>query len=331
MPAPTIDPTTSVLGYKQWEYWQYQPYATDSSFLPVVLWEAKGLPDGMTIDAPTLYIATTGAASTDIITATGSAFANGDKVYFTALTGGAGLAVNTRYYVVNVSGATFKLALTSGGTAIDFTTDITAATISKVSTGLISGAATVPGVFVVELKATNAEGTGRLIVPIGITPQAGSNSFYPDVEIDVVTREVLWPGCVIKLHDALILRVAFKNSGSYIDMDLTGLRMVLKQEETESILVKGNTFAKVGAGTAARYLLYIPASDAAFAAALADSEDNIPLDAASGLSTTGFPALAEISWTVNNASGISGSPTTLNQSSKTFLIEAERDLEPTQA
>jgi hypothetical protein len=71
----------------------------------------------------------TGDAGTDIITATGSTFANGQPVRFTALTGGSGLNTTTNYFVREVSGATFKLETTIGGGAINFTTNITAGTL----------------------------------------------------------------------------------------------------------------------------------------------------------------------------------------------------------
>ena len=71
----------------------------------------------------------TGDALTDVITATGSAFANGQPVRFTALTGGTGLNTTTNYFVRDVSGATFKLETSIGGGAINFTTNITAGTL----------------------------------------------------------------------------------------------------------------------------------------------------------------------------------------------------------
>jgi len=83
--------------------------------------------------------AATGVASTDIITAVGHPFANDDIVTFNTLTGGSGLTANPtgQYYlgiykVINVSGNTFQLATPgSSTTPIDFTTDITAATIAR--------------------------------------------------------------------------------------------------------------------------------------------------------------------------------------------------------
>jgi hypothetical protein len=84
---------------------------------------------GLIIEDAVVGFAVTGVASTDIITATGSAFANGQPVRFTALTGGAGLNTTTNYYVINVSGATFQVSTSVGGGASLFTTDITAGTL----------------------------------------------------------------------------------------------------------------------------------------------------------------------------------------------------------
>jgi hypothetical protein len=76
----------------------------------------------------------TGVASTDVITTSEAMFADGDKVVFTSLTGGTGLtAIESEYFVRDVSGATFKVAATLGGAAINFTTDITQAQIAYAS------------------------------------------------------------------------------------------------------------------------------------------------------------------------------------------------------
>jgi hypothetical protein len=75
------------------------------------------------------FTTVTGDAGTDVITATGSAFANGQPVRFTALTGGSGLNTTTNYFVREVSGATFKLETSIGGGAINFTTNITSGTL----------------------------------------------------------------------------------------------------------------------------------------------------------------------------------------------------------
>ena len=76
--------------------------------------------------------AVTGSAATDIISDVGHSFVNGTPLVFNSLTGGAGLVVGTVYFVVTaVAGVSYQLSATSGGAAINFTTDITAATIGR--------------------------------------------------------------------------------------------------------------------------------------------------------------------------------------------------------
>lgn len=83
----------------------------------------------------------TSAAADDIVDATSHGFAIGDAVVFTALTGGTGLTAGRVYWVVATSHAanTFRVAATPGGAALDFTTDISAGTVAKVtdSTGVV--------------------------------------------------------------------------------------------------------------------------------------------------------------------------------------------------
>lgn len=74
----------------------------------------------------------TSAAADDIIDATAHGFAVGDKVKFTALTGGTGLTVDQVYEVIaaNHGANTFQVSATAGGSAVNFTTDITAGTVA---------------------------------------------------------------------------------------------------------------------------------------------------------------------------------------------------------
>ena len=78
--------------------------------------------------------ACTGMASSDIITATDGphGFANGQRVCFLSLTGGVGLTAQSLstiavvYFIINVTSTTFQVALTADGSAVNFTTDISA-------------------------------------------------------------------------------------------------------------------------------------------------------------------------------------------------------------
>ena len=76
----------------------------------------------------------TSAASDDIIdTATAHGLKAGDRVHFPALTGGTGLSVGTAYYVIsaNLASTSFQVSATPGGSAVNFTADITAGEVVK--------------------------------------------------------------------------------------------------------------------------------------------------------------------------------------------------------
>jgi hypothetical protein len=74
----------------------------------------------------------TGSSSDDVIAKAAHGLSNGDKVIFTAITGGTGLSTYTTYYVVGAATNTFQVALTAGGTALTFA-DFTAGTVVELS------------------------------------------------------------------------------------------------------------------------------------------------------------------------------------------------------
>jgi len=75
----------------------------------------------------------TGAEATDKLTKASHGLTNGDLVVLRSLTGGTGLVTEYPYYVVGVDGNDFQLAQISGGTAVDFTTDITSVSVVKLT------------------------------------------------------------------------------------------------------------------------------------------------------------------------------------------------------
>ena len=70
----------------------------------------------------------TGGAATNVLTSAGHGLTAGDAVIFTALTGGTGLDVDTVYYVIatGLTANAFEVSATLGGSAVDFSSDITA-------------------------------------------------------------------------------------------------------------------------------------------------------------------------------------------------------------
>lgn len=76
----------------------------------------------------------TASASTDFVTIATHGFSDGDKVVFQSGYTPAGLTANTTYFVRDKTTNTFKVATTSGGTAIDITTDSALCVVGKVAT-----------------------------------------------------------------------------------------------------------------------------------------------------------------------------------------------------
>lgn len=81
----------------------------------------------------TAITAVTGEADTDLLTKLSHGLSNGNVVILADLGAGEGTGLynGVPYFVVGVSGDDFQLAETSGGAAIDFTTDIVACTVYK--------------------------------------------------------------------------------------------------------------------------------------------------------------------------------------------------------
>lgn len=75
------------------------------------------------------YGSVTGNAGTNVLTVPGLMPLAGSSFVFTLLTGGAGAVTNKQYWVLTPTGSTFQFSESQGGAAVDFTTDITDATI----------------------------------------------------------------------------------------------------------------------------------------------------------------------------------------------------------
>lgn len=78
---------------------------------------------------PSSGLSVTGTASSDLIHAATHGLPAGLPVKFSALTGGSGLSAGPTYYVVNPLADSLQLATSAGGSVINFTTNITSATL----------------------------------------------------------------------------------------------------------------------------------------------------------------------------------------------------------
>jgi hypothetical protein len=94
--------------------------------------EGRFTPDPAGVGA-TITLATSAAADDIIDTASAHGFVAGQAVVFPTLTGGTGLTAGTTYYVIsaNLAAQTFQVSATPGGTAVNFSTDVTAGTVRR--------------------------------------------------------------------------------------------------------------------------------------------------------------------------------------------------------
>lgn len=133
---------------------------------------------GLVVDDAVVAYSVTGDAATDVITATGHIYTANQAVIFSAITGGAGLSANTVYFVRDISGSTFKVSATSGGAAINFTTNITAGSVIAIqaNVAITQNTAETNSALVLTPK-----GTGALIVgpkPTGTTTAGNARGTY---------------------------------------------------------------------------------------------------------------------------------------------------------
>ena len=260
MAIPVINTTTSILGYNQWQYFEYAPFATNTP----TSWSCVGLPTGLSCDG---------------------------------------------------------------------------------TTGKISGEASVPGVFLCPLTATNGDGTSTpLLLTIGIDATSAilTDSGY-QVQIDVVTREltVIGPAATAlpvtsvspqlvdlpantaqlfaRKNDHVLFWISFVKNGAALDLTLSAMKIVLKELDSDSAqIVIGSTFHKFGSGTGSYFGLY---ADLSAATGLADILSNYYSD-----SGTLFNALSQISWVETNANSGTFGPASWNFTSRNFLLAIEDDM-----
>ena len=263
---PVISTTTSVLGYRQWQAWEYQPFATNSP----TSWACPNLPAGLSIDT---------------------------------------------------------------------------------STGKISGAASVNGVFICGLTATNSDGTSTpLVLTIGIdAASAALTSSGYEVKINVVTRQAEFiaatggttqtvqktvtdsssnttttgsqtvgssaPNLFAKEDDSLLLWLSFQKDGTNLDLAIQSLVISLKEFQPDVRLVLGDTWKKFGSGTGAYYGLYASISGSALKAAL----NNYEADAG-----TAFDGLADIRWEEANPDHATFGPENFQFTTRDFKLTVAR-------
>ena len=150
MSAPVINTTTSILGYKQWEAWVYQPYATNSP----TSWACPNLPAGLTVNSDTGKIS--GAAEVAGVFVCGLTATNGDgdsaPLVLTIGIEASNAALTSSGYEVKIDVATRQISFLAAGAASSQTveeTKISGATTTKTS-GISTVSASAPNLFAKE-------------------------------------------------------------------------------------------------------------------------------------------------------------------------------------
>lgn len=147
---PVINTTTNVLGYNQWQYWEYQPYATNNP----TGWACPNLPAGLSINSSTGKIS--GAAQVNGTFNCGLTATNGDGtsaplVLTIGIDAANAALTNSGYEVkINVQTREIEFIAASGGTSqtVEKTT-VEAGTTTK-TTGTQTVGANAPELFAKE-------------------------------------------------------------------------------------------------------------------------------------------------------------------------------------
>jgi hypothetical protein len=199
------------------------------------------------------------------------------------------------------------------------------------STGLISGAAEVAGVYVVSLKATNASGTSAPhLIAMGIEDTAMNDSIGVELNVDLRSGYVASSGeatadadkavLFAKRGDVLFLDVGFWKDGVLQDLPVAELKFQLREFDGETVLLSSSgTIEDLGGPDDPRYRIAAEFTSTALAATLGNYE---------GEYRTGFLAIAELQWTIMHASTSFPESDLATRSSQTFRVFVQRDLIP---
>ena len=199
------------------------------------------------------------------------------------------------------------------------------------TTGLISGAATIPGVYVVSLTASNATGPSTPHqIAIGIEDGPLNDSIGIEINVDVRTGYVAASGqsqpdpdkavLFAKRGDVLFLDVGFWRDDVLQDLPIADLKFQMREFDGETILVTSNGLIEdIGTSDAPRYRIAVDFSGPELDGVLGGYESDL---------RTGFLAIAELQWILMHGSPALPTSETATRSSQTFRVYVQRDLIP---
>jgi len=195
--------------------------------------------------------------------------------------------------------------------------------------GLISGTADDPGVFVVGLVASNAEGdSASHEIAIGIGSDIlGVDAIGVEVDVDLATGKAVLrgveagddssPTMFAKSGDQIFIDVGFFKDGSLTQLPVTQILFTLKEYEGEDQLTLTSGVTElVGNGLDSRFRTMIDFDKVAIDNALSSYEGDV---------RTGFLGLGEIEWCYSYGD-VNTAALTAKRSTQTFRVALDRDL-----
>lgn len=197
------------------------------------------------------------------------------------------------------------------------------------NSGLITGAASVAGVYLVKVIATNGTGPSLpLNVAMGIEESLLNDGLGIGVNVDLISGAVTVPGIPIgdgkpslflKYRDIVFLDVGFFKGEVLQEMNVVEMKLNLREFDGETSLVDTNgSIENVGPSDKPRYRIAVDLNSAALINVLGGYESDL---------AASFIGIAELEWKVNYSE-----PTAilndLVRSSQTFRVSLTRDLIP---
>lgn len=229
-------------------------------------------------------------------------------------------------------GQYFEYQMQATNSPISWTANGLPSGMSIGNAGLVSGAATAAGVYLVKIIATNGDGpSAPLEVAMGIEDTNYNDGLGIEVNIDLRSGAVSVPGITpasgqasqavmfLKYGDKVFLDVGFLKAEELQTMAMASIVMNIREFDGETVLVQSNGGIEIiGTSDRPRYRILVDLDTPDLVNALGNYQGDYQ---------TTFDAIAEIEWRVDYLEPGALADEVI-RSSKTFRIAIDRDLVP---
>jgi len=228
-------------------------------------------------------------------------------------------------------GQYFEYQMQATNTPTSWTANGLPSGMSISSAGLVSGAATAAGVYLVKVIATNSTGPSLpLEVAMGIEDSNYNDGLGIEVNIDLRSGAVAVPGITpsstgsqaalfLKYGDKMFLDLGFFKGEALQSMAMSSAILNIREFDGETVLVQSNgSIENVGTNDKPRYRILVDLKQPNLLNALGNYAGDFQ---------TTFDAVAEIEWRVDYLEP-GALANEIVRSSKTFRIAIDRDLVP---